>query len=278
MSYDSQSIAGRSALLDAAISLEPHLDSLVLIGAQAIYLYTGDTDVAIATSTKDSDIAVLPGRLGGSPTLDDAMALAGFEPDLRGHQGTWVNADGVPVDLLVPEGAHEFGEKKPPRGARIAPHSKIAARYVKGIEGASVDNRLMSITALEPTDDRIIQMKVAGPAALVVAKTFKICERIEEVEDGKRDRRTNKDAHDLYRLLRKVDPSETAIGFSSLLSSEIGRDPALWALEALSKYGMRPESQICTQAGSAEAGIGDEEEVAESTAALIAEVVEFSSP
>ena len=278
MSYDSQAIAGRRALLDAASFLEPHLDSLVLIGAQAIYLYTGDTDVAIATSTKDSDIAVLPEQLGDFPTLDAAMASAGFKPDINGHQGTWVNAEGVPVDLLVPEGTHDFGGKKPPRGARIEPHSKIAARYVKGIEGAAVDNRLMLITALDPTDDRSVEMKVAGPAALGVAKTFKICERIAEVEGGKRDRRTDKDAHDLYRLLRKVDPSELSQGFSTLLSHDISRDPTIWAQGALAKYGMTPEAPICVQAGRAEAGVGDEAGVAESTAALISEALESATP
>ena len=36
----------------------------MLVGAHAVYLYTGDTDVSIATSTSDSDIAVVPDRLG----------------------------------------------------------------------------------------------------------------------------------------------------------------------------------------------------------------------
>lgn len=53
----------------------------MLVGAQAIYLYTGDADVAIATTTKDSDIALIPVRLTPEPTLDAAMTAAGFSHD-----------------------------------------------------------------------------------------------------------------------------------------------------------------------------------------------------
>ncbi len=43
MSYAEISIAARRALLDALIALRPHRDALVLVGSQAIYLYTGRT-------------------------------------------------------------------------------------------------------------------------------------------------------------------------------------------------------------------------------------------
>jgi hypothetical protein len=42
-------IRSRRALLDALAALEPHLDALVLVGAQAIYLHTSEVDEAIAT-------------------------------------------------------------------------------------------------------------------------------------------------------------------------------------------------------------------------------------
>ena len=50
-------VRSRRALLDA---LEQHLDALVLVGAQAIYMHTGEVDEAIATETKDSDLVVDP--------------------------------------------------------------------------------------------------------------------------------------------------------------------------------------------------------------------------
>ena len=70
---------------------------LVLVGSQAIYLYTGDADVPIATTTKDSVIVVLPQILGGHPLLDEAMQAAGFERDLQGLQGQRFDRDGIPV-------------------------------------------------------------------------------------------------------------------------------------------------------------------------------------
>jgi len=35
-------------LLDALEALEPHLDAIVLVGAQAVCLHTSDTDLAVA--------------------------------------------------------------------------------------------------------------------------------------------------------------------------------------------------------------------------------------
>jgi len=62
MSYAPITIAARRVLLNALEALEEQRDGLVLVGAQAIYLYTGDTDVAIATRTEDSDLAIVPSR------------------------------------------------------------------------------------------------------------------------------------------------------------------------------------------------------------------------
>ena len=68
----------------------------MLVGAQAIYLYTGDADVAIATTTEDSDIALIPIRLASNPTLDYAMTASGFSHD------RWVTAA---LTVVVGKGA-----------------------------------------------------------------------------------------------------------------------------------------------------------------------------
>lgn len=60
MTYTATTIAARRTLLDALQALEAQRDALVLVGAQAVYLYTGEADVPIATQTKDSDLAVIP--------------------------------------------------------------------------------------------------------------------------------------------------------------------------------------------------------------------------
>lgn len=56
-------IKARSALLDALEALTEQQDSIVVVGAQAIYLHSGHADVAIAEATKDSDLAVDPRAL-----------------------------------------------------------------------------------------------------------------------------------------------------------------------------------------------------------------------
>ena len=48
--FDDLYIRARTALLDATDALAPHLDSIVLVGAQAIYLHTGAADLTIARS------------------------------------------------------------------------------------------------------------------------------------------------------------------------------------------------------------------------------------
>jgi hypothetical protein len=48
-------VRARAALLEATEALAPHLDALVLVGAQAIYLHTGATDLAVAKYTTDAD-------------------------------------------------------------------------------------------------------------------------------------------------------------------------------------------------------------------------------
>src|SRR4051795_94968 len=99
-------------LLDALDALEAQRDAIVLVGAQAIYLYTGDADVGIATTTKDSDIALIPARLAPEPTLEAAMTAAGFGHDRSVQQpGEWTfgNQRDAPVELLVPAGLHAGG-------------------------------------------------------------------------------------------------------------------------------------------------------------------------
>ncbi|HEY5178874.1 MAG TPA: hypothetical protein VIJ07_03725, partial [Dermatophilaceae bacterium] len=60
-------VQARSALLDALDALEDHRDSVVVIGAQAIYLHTGSAQVALAEATKDSDLALDVRSLGDDP-------------------------------------------------------------------------------------------------------------------------------------------------------------------------------------------------------------------
>jgi len=97
-------VQARSALLDALTALSDHRDSVVVIGAQAIYLHTGAAEVALAEATKDSDLALDSRSLGPDPLIEAAMTRANFilYPTSR-QPGSWINVHGIPVDLMVPE-------------------------------------------------------------------------------------------------------------------------------------------------------------------------------
>ena len=73
-------VAARSALLDALKALVEQRDALILIGAQAIYLHTGDAPVALAERTKDSDLAVDP----PDPAVIDNVLADRIRSSLRG--------------------------------------------------------------------------------------------------------------------------------------------------------------------------------------------------
>jgi hypothetical protein len=80
-------------LLDALIGLKAHADSLILVGAQAVYLRTGDGDIAVAPYTVDGDLALDPRALGDDPKIDAAMEAAGFQHrivDEHPEPGIWV--------------------------------------------------------------------------------------------------------------------------------------------------------------------------------------------
>ncbi|UVI36571.1 hypothetical protein [Brevibacterium spongiae] len=165
-------IRSRSTLLDALDALGPQRSAVIVIGAQAVYLRTGSIDVALAEATKDSDVTIDPRRLNDVPLLEDAMGRAGFLP--LGQPGSWAREDGIPIDLMVPEGLGGGGR----RGARIPPHGKKATRKARGLEAALVDFGELEIPALDESDDRRMIANVAGSAALLVAKLHKIAERV----------------------------------------------------------------------------------------------------
>lgn len=205
-------VRARRALLDAADALEAYLDAVVLVGAQAVYLHTGEADLldAGAPYTTDADLAIRPSGLAESPLVGDLMTRAGFT--LSEHPGSWVSGDGVPVDLMVPEALAGPGS----RGARLGPHGKRVARRAKGLEAALVDRQRMQVRALDPSDTRRVVMYVAGPGALLVAKVHKIAERSEST-----DRLRDKDAHDVLRLLRAIDTADFAMRLDRLRSDEL---------------------------------------------------------
>jgi hypothetical protein len=145
----------------------------------------------------------------------------------------------IPVDLIVPDGAAPPGGT---RGARLGPHGKRAARKAPGLEAVLVDNRAMRIEALDPADPRSTKVKVAGPAALLVAKTHKITDR---VRSGREDRLVDKDASDILRLMQTVPAERIFLTLSGLRSHPIAGPPTIEALDSFQElFGNRAGTGI----------------------------------
>jgi Nucleotidyltransferase len=235
-------VAARRVLLDALDGLAPFRDAIILIGAQAIYLHTGEAGLAVAPYTTDADLALNPEVLLPDPKLDTTMRAAGFAPapDLV---GIWLQAPThVSVDLLVPESLGGPGR----RGARLGPHGNRIARKVRGIEAAMVDNAWMTITALEAGDPRTVQLLVAGPGALLVAKLHKLAER-----QSSPSRLDDKDALDLYRLLQAIPTELLASALGELSRNQLAgpiTQEALRFLQELFGTADAPGSQMAARA------------------------------
>ena len=213
-------VEARRALLDALDALVDHRGSLVLVGAQAVYLRTDEVALSYTASyTTDADLAINPATLAATPLLADVMKAAGFkrtQPDRPGIWGRSIIVEGhdevISVDLIVPEALAGTGR----RGARLASHGKQAAGRADGLEPALVDRSPMFIASLDPTDNRVIASDVAGATALLVAKLHKLGERIAQIET-RPDRVIAKDAADSYRLMLHLETDSAVSTFGHLL-------------------------------------------------------------
>jgi hypothetical protein len=268
---DPEYVLARRVLLDALQALGEQRSAVVLVGAQAIYLHTGDADLAVAPYTTDGDVAIDPSRLRNDPKLAEALGGAGFYADTR-HVGTWImsrslegRAVEVKIDLMVPEAVGGPGR----RGARLGPHGNRAARKARGLEATLVDQQRRTIEALEDEDERAFEVAVAGPAALLVAKLHKIAERVDTP-----GRREDKDALDILRLLQAVPTEVIADGVRTLLGEEISADVTEEALSFLRDLFSEPSRPGCQMAARAAVPLEPEDTIAASCAFLTQDLLQ----
>lgn len=207
-------VEARRVLLDALGALREHLNAVVLVGAQAVYLRTEGRLVGYQAFTTDADVVLDPTRLGEEPALGEAMAGAGFV--LTDEPGIWESRFTrpgvseeivVPVDLIFPT---ELAGTAGRRSARLpGQHGKATARKSDGLVGAVVDNSPLLVRSLEAGDDREVVVNVAGFGALFISKAFKLGERLERP-----DRLLAKDAGDVYRIFDAASSEELAASLS----------------------------------------------------------------
>ncbi|SEQ18110.1 Nucleotidyltransferase [Lentzea xinjiangensis] len=259
-------VKARAVLLDALDGLGPHRDALVLVGAQAVYLHAGDADFVTAPTTTDADLALVPGLLADEPSIFDAMHAAGFAP---GRQpGSWTGPGDITVDLMAPEALCGRGGR---RSAHLQPphDAKATARRTPGLEPAVVDNEVRRIGALDPRDARTFEIRVAGPAALVVSKVVKIAERREQPH-----RLKPKDGLDVLRLLRAIDMTPLASSLVHIAADGLAGPVVADAVVALRELAAGPEDLLPRLAADAEAGFSDPDEIKMSVVVLVADLLQ----
>jgi hypothetical protein len=253
-------VDARSVLLDALTGLRPHLDAFVLIGAQAVYLRTIDRLPGYQPYTTDADLAFDPARLADQPLLADSMVAAGFV--FSGQPGIWhrtITRTGeddaiVPVDLIVPEHIAPTAGR---RGARLpGGHGRTAAQKTPGVEGALVDHDPIEIAALDATDPRRVVVEVAGPAALLVAKAFKLGERVDTPR-----RFLPKDAGDVFRLYEAHTVDEMIERLRRVGGDERSSDVTRRAMDYLRMLFATPRSPGIELAVTALGGVADRDDV-----------------
>jgi predicted nucleotidyltransferase len=218
-------VMARRVLLDALEALADHRDAIVLVGAQAVYLRTGEADLAVAPFTTDGDLAIDPAVLAETPPLERALMAAGFSAQAPGQSvGIWITKRStsrdvsvdIAVDLLVPAAV---SPGKGRRAAKLPGHDTRSARIVQGLEGALIDADVLTLAALEAIDMRVLDVRVAGPAALLIAKLHKINDRRGE------SRQSDKDALDVVRLLNTAT-DDLARRYTALLADPRSVDAA----------------------------------------------------
>lgn len=258
-------VRARTVLLDALEALGRHRDAVVLVGAQAVYLHSGAGDFMTAPTTTDADLVLAPDVLAGRlPAIEDAMATAGFVPGV--DPGIWVGCGHVTVDFLVPAAVSGPGGR---RAARLPePHGRRAARKTLGLEPALLDNDVHMLRALDE-DPRSFSLKVAGPAALLVAKVVKVAER--QAQPG---RLKPKDGLDILRLLRATDANRLGAKLVELLANPLSGAVVGQAIENLRVLARDQEGLLPRLAAKAEEGFEDPDVLSMSMVVLVDDVLE----
>ena len=205
-------VRSRDVLLKALMALRGHNEALTIVGAQAVYEHTKRfTDVPF-TMTNDGDISVDPSMIMSEPRIAELFLEIGFRqsPDRPGIWLVDTDEHSPPgVDLLVPEAIAGPGR----RGVRIDGQGRSAVGRAAGLEMALLDRERKLLQPIGSGTGGAVSVYVAGPSALLCAKSYKLAERIHDAELGKRSRVRAKDAGDVWRLMAVAHPREVRATF-----------------------------------------------------------------
>lgn len=202
---DERFVEARSVLVRGVKALGPQSEALTLVGAQAVFEHVHGTGLPL-TLTGDGDQSVWPHYIDETHDIFAALVAAGFtqypdRPGIWGYPAS--NGELIGFDLLVPGSIAGPGR----RGARVPGQDKHALGRADGLE-LSLLNRAKRAVRTFGEPEESVEMYVAGPAAILCAKSYKLAERLVERDRGGRDRVRAKDAGDAWRMMAVSDPRE----------------------------------------------------------------------
>lgn len=208
---DEDIVRSRRAVIDVLTALGDQRPAFTVIGAHAVAERTRDVPgVPPDDSTRDADLGLDPHLLTDQPRVDEIMARLGFEPAHESRPGVWglVAERGLDiharltVDLIAPASVAGSGR----RSADVGKHGQRTASRTEGTELSLIDRDVMTVRSFDDGDG--IDAYVAGGAALICAKAYKVIDRLDPREHARNpDRLRPKDFADLYRLLIATTPS-----------------------------------------------------------------------
>lgn len=147
-------------------------------------------------------------------------------------------------------------------------HGSRVARRTTGLEPALVDNAAQAITSFDDADGRSHVVRVAGPAALLVAKVIKIEDRTEQP-----NRRQPKDGLDVLRLLRASETRPLAARLAQLASDPLAGEVTRAAMTVLASRAGRRDGPLAMLVALAVGGLADPSTATESLAVLIEDLL-----
>lgn len=231
-------VTSRRALIDVIIGLADQSEALVVLGGHAVIEVTqGVPALPPDDTTRDGDLGVIPQLLSDDPNISARMIELGYEAAHPDRPGVWSPVsqrdrsihDRDSVDLIAPMSLARDGltTSRDIRAARVGAHGKRAVSATHGTELSFLDRQWRTLRSFDggPT----VGAFVAGPAALLCAKAYKIHDRLDPTELRRNaDRLRPKDFADLYRLILAATPEEARGIFSQAAGHpEVGEAVAL---------------------------------------------------
>ncbi|MDR1184507.1 MAG: hypothetical protein LBK67_06890 [Coriobacteriales bacterium] len=241
----------RRLLIETARALSVFQNAITVIGAHAIHAWVQNAWGPIEMeATRDSDVSINPIFVTKDPKITNVLKGIGVEPAHQDRPGIYglASESGLPwmsrttIDLLVPE-VYAGGGR---RAARI-PGQKNSASRAKGLELTIWDRHLLTLETVDDPKDAI-EIYVAGPASLLIAKAHKVHERLERVASHP-ERLRPKDSGDIALLMMVSDP-ETVSSVMHLEvkkhaeTAKVVRDATLWLAEM---YGNSSDAPVTRQ-------------------------------